>query len=91
MSEVNYNETVVIPVLQKKYQDLMNSNLVLEINLLVEQTKNRDLQQKLDNAMSIEQTKNTDLQQKLDNAITKIETLKKNGKKKEEGLDGSTY
>jgi hypothetical protein len=74
MSEVNYNETVVIPVLQKKYQDLMNSNLVLEINLLVEQTKNRDLQQKLDNAM------------------TKIETLgKKNGKKKEEGLDGSTY
>jgi hypothetical protein len=74
MSEVNYNETVVIPVLQKKYQDLMNSNLVLEINLLVEQTKNRDLQQKLDNAM------------------TKIETLgKKNSKKKEEGLDGSTY
>lgn len=48
MSEVNYNETVVIPVLQKKYQELMNNNLVLEVNLMVEQTKNRDLQTKLD-------------------------------------------
>jgi uncharacterized protein YlxW (UPF0749 family) len=48
MSEVNYNETVVIPVLQKKYQELMNSNLVLEVNLMVEQTKNRDLQTKID-------------------------------------------
>ena len=74
MSEANYSETVIIPVLQKKYQDMMNSNLVLEVNLLVEQAKNRDLQQKLDNAM------------------TKIENLgKKNGKKKEEALDGSTY
>lgn len=74
MSEVNYNETVVIPVLQKKYQDLMNSNLVLEVSLLVEQAKNRDLQQKLDSAVS------------------KVETLgKKNGKKKEEALDGNTY
>ena len=74
MSEVNYSDTVIIPVLQKKYQDMMNSNLVLEVNLLVEQAKNRDLQQKLDNAM------------------TKIENFgKKNGKKKEEALDGSTY
>ena len=48
MSEVNYNEKVVIPVLQKKYQELMNSNLVLEVNLMVEQTKNRDLQTKID-------------------------------------------
>ena len=74
MSEVNYNETVVIPVLQKKYQELMNSNLVLEVNLMVEQTKNRDIQQKLENALS------------------KLESLsKKNGKKKEESLDGQTY
>lgn len=47
MSEINYNETVVIPVLQKKYQDLVNSNLILEVSLLVEQTKNKDLQTKL--------------------------------------------
>jgi uncharacterized protein YlxW (UPF0749 family) len=49
MSEVNYNETVVIPILQKKYQELMNNNLVLEVNLMVEQTKNRDLQSKVEN------------------------------------------
>jgi uncharacterized protein YlxW (UPF0749 family) len=48
MSEVNYSETVVIPVLQKKYQELVNSNLVLEVSLLVEQAKNRDLQTKVD-------------------------------------------
>jgi hypothetical protein len=48
MSEVNYSETVVIPVLQKKYQDLVNNNLVLEVNLLVEQAKNRDLQAKVE-------------------------------------------
>lgn len=48
MSEVNYNETVVIPILQKKYQELMNNNLVLEVKLMVEQTKNRDLQTKID-------------------------------------------
>jgi hypothetical protein len=46
MSEVNYNETVVIPVLQKKYQDLINTNLVLEVSLLVEQAKNKDLEKK---------------------------------------------
>jgi hypothetical protein len=48
MKEVNYNETVIIPLLQKKYQDLINSNLVLEASLLVEQAKNRDLTIKLE-------------------------------------------
>lgn len=46
MKEVNYNETVIIPLLQRKYQELMNSNLVLEASLLVEQTKNKDLMEK---------------------------------------------
>jgi len=55
MSEINYNETVVIPVLQKKYQEIINTNLILEVSLLVEQTKNRDLQNKIN-----------DLQLKLD-------------------------
>jgi hypothetical protein len=48
MKEVNYNETVIIPLLQKKYQELINSNLVLEATLLVEQAKNRDLTIKLE-------------------------------------------
>lgn len=48
MSEVNYNETVVIPLLQKKFQELINSNLILEVSLLVEQAKNKNLQNRVD-------------------------------------------
>lgn len=43
MSEVNYNEVVVLPHLQKKYQELTNQNLILEVNLLIEQARNRVL------------------------------------------------
>jgi len=49
MSETNYNETVVIPVLQRKYQELINNNLFLEVNLMVEQAKNKDLLTKIQN------------------------------------------
>jgi hypothetical protein len=49
MSETNYNETVVIPVLQRKYQELINNNLFLEVNLMVEQAKNKDLLVKIQN------------------------------------------
>jgi len=49
MSEVNYNETIVIPFLQKKFQELVNNNLVLEVNLMVEQNKNKDLTEKFNN------------------------------------------
>jgi hypothetical protein len=48
MKEVNYNETVVIPLLQKKFQELVNNNLVLEASLLVEQAKNKNLMQKIE-------------------------------------------
>lgn len=60
MKEVNYNETVILPLLQKKIQDLMNSNLIFEAHLLVEQAKNKDLQLRLD-----------ELQAKLDSLSTK--------------------
>jgi len=43
MNTVNYNETLVIPILQKKVQELQNANLALEVSLIVEQTKNKDL------------------------------------------------
>jgi len=43
MSEVNYSESVIIPTLQKRVQELQNSNLVLEVNLLVEQARHRDM------------------------------------------------
>jgi hypothetical protein len=48
MKEVNYNETVTIPILQKKFQELINSNLYLEVNLMIEQAKNKDLQIKIE-------------------------------------------
>lgn len=48
MKEINYNETVVIPLLQKKYQELINSNLVLEVNLMVEREKNKKLSSELE-------------------------------------------
>ena len=43
MNPVNYNETIVIPILQKKVQEIQNANLALEVSLVVEQTKNKDL------------------------------------------------
>jgi hypothetical protein len=48
MKEVNYNETVILPLLQKKVQELSSSNLVLEAHLMVEQARNKDLQLRLD-------------------------------------------
>jgi hypothetical protein len=46
MSEPNYNETIVIPLLQNKFRDLTNTNLILEANLLIERAKNADLTEK---------------------------------------------
>lgn len=37
--EPNYNEIVVVPLLQKKYTELVGANLVLEANLLVERAR----------------------------------------------------
>ena len=50
--EINYNETVVIPFLQKKFQELTNQNLVLEVNLLIERQKNAQLEKDLEEAVS---------------------------------------
>ena len=48
---INYNETVVIPFLQKKFQELTNQNLVLEVNLLIERQKNAQLEKDLEEAV----------------------------------------
>lgn len=50
--EINYNETVVIPFLQKKFQELTNQNLVLEVNLLIERQKNAQLEKDLEETVS---------------------------------------
>lgn len=47
MSEPNYNETVVIPLLQRKFQELISQNLMLEANLLVERERNAWLSNQL--------------------------------------------
>jgi len=52
MSEPNYNETIVIPLLQNKFRDLTNSNLILEANLLIERAKNADLTEKYNIALN---------------------------------------
>jgi len=52
MSEPNYNEVVVIPLLQKKFQELTNQNLVLEANLLIEKERSAYLRQQLDSLKS---------------------------------------
>ena len=49
--EINYNETVVIPFLQKKFQELTNQSLVLEVNLLIERQKNAQLEKDLEEAV----------------------------------------
>lgn len=75
MSNVNYSEIVILPLLQKKCQDLMNMNLVLEANFLVEQRKNFDLQQKIQ-----------ELQGKLDR-----QDKKPSKKKDSNVIDGESY
>ena len=52
MSEPNYNETIVIPLLQNKFRELTNINLVLEANLLIERAKNADLTHKYNIALN---------------------------------------
>ena len=44
MEEVNYNDKVVLPFLEKKCKDLLSLNLVFEAKLLIEQTKVKDFE-----------------------------------------------
>jgi hypothetical protein len=47
MSEPNYNETVVVPLLQKKVQEMNNQILFLEANFLVQQARCKWLEERL--------------------------------------------
>lgn len=75
MSEVNYNESVVLPYLQRKYQELINQNLVLEANLLIEQARNKALTEQI-NVLSEQ---------------NKIKETPSKKKKTENIMDGETY
>lgn len=90
MSETkNYNDTVLIPFLQRKIQELTTQNLILEANLVIERQKLADTQKEL-----------TDLQNQLvesglaeEEPAVNSETPKKKRKIKVEPevLDASTY
>lgn len=85
----NYNETVIIPFLQRKVQELINQNLVLEANLLVERQKGLEIQQELTNLQN----------QLVESGLAEEEPIisQENSKKKRklkaepEVLDASTY
>lgn len=87
MNSVNYNETLVIPILQKKVQELQNANLALEVSLIVEQTKNKDLTSfyQKDTASNVEKDKlilslkdQLKNQQDLQNELLREKSLKDN-------------
>lgn len=50
-SEPNYNETVIVPLLQKKVQDMTNQILFLEANFLVQQARCKWLEEQLAGAL----------------------------------------
>ena len=75
MNEVNYAETIILPYLQRKHQELTNQVLVLEVNLMVEQEKVKRLS---------EQIKILSSQQAVKDPPSKK-------KKTENVLDGETY
>lgn len=90
MSETkNYNDTVLIPFLQRKIQELTTQNLILEANLVIERQKLADVQKEL-----------TDLQNQLiesgfaeEEPTVNPDTPKKKRKAKAEPeiLDANTY
>ena len=71
MQQVNYQETIVIPTLQKKLQELQSTNLFLEVSLMVEQAKVEDIQTYHQRQVSEYESKtlnSTDLKNKLNAA-----------------------
>jgi TolA-binding protein len=60
--ETNYTDSIVVPSLLKKTQELLNSSVILDINLQIEQAKVKDLTDKLANASSADAKKVIDVE-----------------------------
>lgn len=60
--ETNYTDSIVVPTLLKKTQELLNSNVILDINLQIEQAKVKDLNEKILKGSSTETQKILDLE-----------------------------
>lgn len=77
MENINYNEKVVIPFLEKKCKDLLSINLVLEAKLMVEQNKYKDLESQNNSEFDTINQLRTDIQSK-EQTINNIQTSKNN-------------
>ena len=62
MENVNYNEKVLLPFLEKKCKDLLSINFVLEAKLVVEQNKVKDFESHIQNESDQVQRLSNDLQ-----------------------------
>lgn len=52
----NYNETVLIPVLQDKVTALLNQTILLEAKLQIAEKQKAEIQKRLDEALQPKQT-----------------------------------
>lgn len=52
----NYNETVLIPVLQDKVTALLNQTIILEAKLQIAEKQKAEIQKRLDEALQPKQT-----------------------------------
>lgn len=82
MADQNYFEIVAVPVLQRKCQELFNSNMILETNLHMEMTKARhnteELQRLKSDMASTSATSSADIQvmkAALEDSNKRIQTL----------------
>lgn len=80
MENVNYNEKIVVPFLEKKCKDLLSVNLVLEAKLLVEQNKLKDLEHVNDkfHEIQLERNRFESERNELLNKCLREESLKNN-------------
>ena len=75
--ETNYTDSIVLPNLLKKIQELLNTNVILDINLQVEQAKVKDLQTNANQGVSHDKERIHGLEDQLRSANSKIVDLKR--------------
>lgn len=75
MDNINYNEKVIIPFLEKKCKDLLSMNLVLEGKLLIEQNKLKDIESEKGAENTIINQMRSDISAK-DETIIKLQNSK---------------
>jgi chromosome segregation ATPase len=67
MAEINYHETIVIPNLYKKLHTSISENITLELNLQIEQAKNKSLIEDRESQLTSMLEENSNLKQQIKN------------------------